>query len=191
MRITVFCGASNGIDPVYQQAAKTLGTLFAEQKIELVFGGGHVGLMGTIADAVLAGGGQVHGVIPEYLQSRELAHDGLTVLEVVPDMHARKARMAELADAFVALPGGIGTLEELFEVWTWGQLGHHTKPVVLYNVNGFYDPLLAFVERMREEGFIREAHTGMLQVVETPNALLAALQNYHGPQQKWQQDDQQ
>lgn len=191
MRITVFCGASNGIDPVYQQAAKTLGTLFAEQKIELVFGGGHVGLMGTIADAVLAGGGQVHGVIPEYLQSRELAHDGLTVLEVVPDMHARKARMAELADAFVALPGGIGTLEELFEVWTWGQLGHHTKAVVLYNVNGFYDPLLAFVERMREEGFIREAHTGMLQVVETPDALLAALQNYHAPQQKWQQDDQQ
>ncbi|PSL12205.1 hypothetical protein CLV44_11939 [Marinobacterium halophilum] len=185
MNITVFCGSSNGTDPIYQQTARELGGVFAEQGIELVFGGGHVGLMGTIADAVLANGGHVHGVIPEYLQSRELAHEGLTVLEVVPDMHARKARMAELADAFVALPGGIGTLEELFEVWTWGQLGHHEKPVVLYNVNGFYDPLLAFVERMRDEGFIRAAHTKMLQVVDTPDALLAALQDYRAPEQKW------
>ena len=123
MKITVFCGSSYGDNPIYRETATELGQFFAQQEIELVFGGGHVGLMGTIADAVLEAGGRVHGVIPEYLQSRELAHDGLTVLEVVPDMHARKARMAELADAFVALPGGIGTLEELFEVWTWDNWG--------------------------------------------------------------------
>ncbi|GAA0793343.1 TIGR00730 family Rossman fold protein [Marinobacterium sediminicola] len=185
MKITVFCGARHGAAPVYQQAAVELGRFFAEQQIELVFGGGHVGLMGTIADAVLDAGGRAHGVIPEYLQSKELAHDSLTALEVVPDMHARKARMAELADAFVALPGGIGTLEELFEVWTWGQLGHHAKPVVLYNVNGFYDPLLAFVERMQDEAFLKPEHVEMLQVVDTPETLLKVLQAYQAPSAKW------
>lgn len=185
MKITVFCGARQGADPVYQQAAIELGRFFARQDIELVFGGGHVGLMGTIADAVLEAGGRAHGVIPEYLQSRELAHSGLTALEVVPDMHARKARMAELADAFVALPGGIGTLEELFEVWTWGQLGHHAKPVVLYNVNGFYDPLLAFVERMQKEAFLKPDHAAMLKLVDTPEALWSALSNYQAPNDRW------
>ena len=185
MKVTVFCGASFGHNPVYQQAATELGQFFAQQDIELVFGGGHVGLMGTIADAVLEAGGRVHGVIPEYLQSRELAHEGLTTLEVVADMHARKARMAELADAFVALPGGIGTLEELFEVWTWGQLGHHAKPVVLYNVNGFYDRLLTFVHSLADEGFIKPAHSEMLQVVDNLQALLTAVQHYQAPANKW------
>ncbi|MBV0933356.1 LOG family protein [Marinobacterium weihaiense] len=185
MKITVFCGARNGADPIYQQAAIELGRFFAEQEIELVFGGGHVGLMGTIADAVLEAGGRAHGVIPEYLQLKELAHSGLTALEVVPDMHARKARMAELADAFVALPGGIGTLEELFEVWTWGQLGHHAKPVVLYNVDGFYDALLTFVQQMKTQGFLKPEHVEMLQVVTTPQALLQAVQNYRAPALKW------
>lgn len=185
MKITVFCGSSYGKNSVHCEAATELGQFFAQKEIELVYGGGQVGLMGTIADAVMAAGGRVHGVIPEYLQSRELAHDGLTVLEVVPDMHARKARMAELADAFVALPGGIGTLEELFEVWTWGQLGHHAKPVVLYNVNGFYDPLLAFVHSLDREGFIKPAHTAMLQVVDNPAALLTAVEQYQAPDNKW------
>ncbi len=185
MKITVFCGSSHGNKPIYSETATELGRFFAAQDIELVFGGGHVGLMGTIADAVLDAGGRVHGVIPEYLQSRELAHDGLTVLEVVPDMHARKARMAELADAFVALPGGIGTLEELFEVWTWGQLGHHAKPVILYNVNGFYDRMLEFIHSLDAEGFIKPAHTAMLQVVDNPEALLLAVQQYQAPADKW------
>ncbi|MBA4503731.1 LOG family protein [Marinobacterium marinum] len=185
MKITVFCGSSYGNNPLYRDTAVELGRFFAEQEIELVFGGGHVGLMGTIADAVLENGGQAHGVIPEYLQSRELAHEGLTALEVVPDMHARKARMAELADAFVALPGGVGTLEELFEVWTWGQLGHHAKPVILYNVGGFYDRLLEFVHSMETEGFIKSAHSEMLQVVDNPAALLAAIREYQAPADKW------
>lgn len=185
MKVTVFCGSSSGNNPLYRQAAVELGQFFAQKGIDLVFGGGHVGLMGTIADAVLAGGGHVHGVIPEYLQSHELAHEGLTVLEVVPDMHARKARMAELADAFVALPGGVGTMEELFEIWTWGQLGHHAKPFALYNVGGFYDPLLGFVEQMRTEGFIKSAHLDMLQVADTPETLFRALQDYMPPNVKW------
>lgn len=185
MNLTVFCGSAEGHDPGYRQAAIELGRFMAEQGIQLVYGGGHVGLMGTIADAVLAAGGRVHGVIPEYLRARELAHEGLTVLDVVADMHARKARMAELADAFVALPGGVGTLEELFEVWTWGQLGHHAKPCALYNVNGFYDPLLAFVQQMHRQAFIRDAHLHMLQVVDSPQALLQALQEYRPPARKW------
>lgn len=185
MKITVFCGSSAGNNPAYVEAAKELGTVFAKQGIELVYGGGHVGLMGTIADAVLEAGGRVHGVIPEYLQSRELAHEGLTTLEVVPDMHARKARMAELADAFVALPGGVGTLEELFEVWTWGQLGHHAKPCALYNVNGFYDALLQFARHMLDEGFIKSTHLEMIQLADTPDTLLAALKNYQAPGEKW------
>ncbi len=185
MKITVFCGSSMGNSPVYAEAARELGTDFAQQDIELVYGGGHVGLMGTIADAVLAAGGRVHGVIPEYLQSRELAHQGLTTLDVVADMHERKARMAELGDAFVALPGGVGTFEELFEVWTWGQLGHHAKPCVLYNVDGFYDSLLNFVRQTQACGFIKQAHLDMVRVVDTPDALLSAIRDYEAPGEKW------
>ncbi|MBF3199764.1 TIGR00730 family Rossman fold protein, partial [Pseudomonas aeruginosa] len=135
--VCVFCGASPGASPVYQEAAVALGRHLAERGLTLVYGGGAVGLMGTVADAALAAGGEVIGIIPQSLQEAEIGHKGLTRLEVVDGMHARKARMAELADAFIALPGGLGTLEELFEVWTWGQLGYHAKPLGLLEVNGF------------------------------------------------------
>lgn len=142
-----------------------LGRHLAERGLTLVYGGGAVGLMGTVADAALAAGGEVIGIIPQSLQEAEIGHKGLTRLEVVDGMHARKARMAELADAFIALPGGLGTLEELFEVWTWGQLGYHAKPLGLLEVNGFYDPLLTFLDHLVDERFVRAEHRGMLQRV--------------------------
>ena len=139
--ICVFCGASPGAQPVYRQAAENLGRHLAEQGLRLIYGGGAVGLMGVVADAALAAGGEVIGIIPQSLERAEIGHPGLTRLEVVDGMHARKARMAELSDAFIALPGGLGTLEELFEVWTWGQLGYHCKPLGLLDVGGFYSKL--------------------------------------------------
>jgi uncharacterized protein (TIGR00730 family) len=141
--ICVFCGAKTGVDPIYREAAQTLGRTLAERGLTLVYGGGAVGLMGVVADAALAAGGKVIGIIPQSLQDAEVGHKGLTHLEVVDGMHARKARMSELADAFIALPGGLGTLEELFEVWTWGQLGYHAKPLGLLEVNNFYAPTSA------------------------------------------------
>ncbi|RQH86978.1 TIGR00730 family Rossman fold protein [Pseudomonas aeruginosa] len=173
--VCVFCGASPGASPVYQEAAMALGRHLAERGLTLVYGGGAVGLMGTVADAALAAGGEVIGIIPQSLQEAEIGHKGLTRLEVVDGMHARKARMAELADAFVALPGGLGTLEELFEVWTWGQLGYHAKPLGLLEVNGFYDPLLTFLDHLVDERFVRAEHRGMLQRGASPEALLDAL----------------
>ncbi len=173
--VCVFCGASPGASPVYQEAAVALGRHLAERGLTLVYGGGAVGLMGTVADAALAAGGEVIGIIPQSLQEAEIGHKGLTRLEVVDGMHARKARMAELADAFVALPGGLGTLEELFEVWTWGQLGYHAKPLGLLEVNGFYDPLLTFLDHLVDERFVRAEHRGMLQRGASPEALLDAL----------------
>ena len=139
--ICVFCGASPGATPIYQEAAEALGRHLAENGIQLVYGGGAVGLMGMVANAALAAGGEVIGIIPQSRKDAEVGHSGLTRLEVVDGMHARKARMAELSDAFIALPGGLGTLEELFEVWTWGQLGYHAKPLGLLEVNGFVDGL--------------------------------------------------
>jgi len=147
----------------------------AERKLTLVYGGGAVGLMGIVADAALAAGGEVIGIIPQSLKDKEIGHSGLTRLEVVDGMHARKARMAELSDAFIALPGGLGTLEELFEVWTWGQLGYHGKPLGLLEVNGFYSKLTGFLDHIVGEGFVREAHRDMLQVSESPHTLLDAL----------------
>lgn len=173
--VCVFCGASPGASPVYQEAAVALGRHLAERGLTLVYGGGAVGLMGTVADAALAAGGEVIGIIPQSLQEAEIGHKGLTRLEVVDGMHARKARMAELADAFIALPGGLGTLEELFEVWTWGQLGYHAKPLGLLEVNGFYDPLLTFLDHLVDERFVRAEHRGMLQRGASPAALLDAL----------------
>ena len=152
-----------------------LGRHLAERGLTLVYGGGAVGLMGTVADAALAAGGEVIGIIPQSLQEAEIGHKGLTRLEVVDGMHARKARMAELADAFIALPGGLGTLEELFEVWTWGQLGYHAKPLGLLEVNGFYDPLLTFLDHLVDERFVRAEHRGMLQRGASPEALLDSL----------------
>ena len=153
-RIGVFCGSNSGTNPAYTRAARQLGALLAEEKIGLVYGGGNVGLMGEIANAALAATGEVIGVIPHALALKELAHRGLTDLRIVNTMHERKAMMAELSDAFIAMPGGFGTLEEMMETITWGQLGIHQKPVGLLNVAGYYDPLLAMIDRAVEEGFI-------------------------------------
>lgn len=176
--ICVFCGASPGGNPVYAEVATALGRTLAEAKITLIYGGGAVGLMGVVADAALAAGGEVIGVIPQSLQHAEVGHPGLTRLEVVDGMHARKARMAELSDAFIALPGGLGTLEELFEVWTWGQLGYHAKPLGLLEVNGFYGKLIGFLDHLVEERFVRQPHRAMLQVRENPAELLEALNQW-------------
>lgn len=174
-RICVFCGSQPGRDARYQHAARTLGTLLAQRGYGLVYGGGHVGLMGTIADAVLAQGGEVIGVIPETLVARELAHTGVTTLHVVAGMHERKARMAALADAFIAMPGGYGTCEELFEVITWAQLGFHHKPIGLLNVAGYFDTLAAFVQRALTDEFIRQEHRHLVQLAEEPGVLLEML----------------
>ena len=172
-RVCVFCGSASGRDPRYRESAEELGRLLAARELELVFGGGSVGLMGVVADEVLARGGRVTGVIPEALMAREVGHRQVQDLRVVPDMHARKALMAELADAFVSLPGGYGTLEELFEVATWAQLGLHVKPLGLLNVAGFYDDLVRQLDRAIAEGFV--APTRRLLVADTPVALLDAL----------------
>jgi len=173
--VCVFCGASPGANPVYREAAVDLGQHIAERGLRLVYGGGAVGLMGIVADAALAAGGEVVGIIPQSLERSEIGHKGLTRLEVVDGMHARKARMAELSDAFIALPGGLGTLEELFEVWTWGQLGYHGKPLGLLEVNGFYSKLTGFLDHLVAERFVRKHHRAMLQISEAPAQLLDAL----------------
>jgi len=172
MRICVFCGSSTGNGTRYADAATALGELLAVRGIGLVYGGAKVGTMGILADAALRAGGEVIGVIPEQLMSVEVGHEGLSELHVVADMHERKAKMAQLCDAFVALPGGAGTLEELFEVWTWAQLGIHTKPIGLLDVDGYYAPLRRFVEHMVGEGFLREQHRDLLTVGTDPAALL-------------------
>lgn len=176
--ICVFCGASTGAHPAYREAATLLGRRLAERGLALVYGGGKVGLMGVVADAALAAGGEVVGIIPQALKDLEVGHTGLTRLEVVDGMHARKARMAELADAFVALPGGLGTLEELCEVWTWGQLGYHGKPLGLYDVNGFFDKLTGFLDHLVQENFVRPPHRAMLQVRGHADELIDALQQW-------------
>lgn len=177
-RVCVFCGSSMGGDPIYANAARHLGGLLAARGLALVFGGGHVGLMGVLADTVLAGGGQVIGIIPTHLEQKELAHRRLTELHVVGSMHERKAMMADKGDAFIALPGGYGTFEEFFESVTWAQLGLHAKPCGLLNVNGFYEPLLALVDHAVTQGFIRASHRDMLLVDEEPARLLDRLQAY-------------
>nr|MBO2509930.1 TIGR00730 family Rossman fold protein [Gammaproteobacteria bacterium] len=173
--ICVFCGASPGARPAYREAAEALGRGLAERGITLVYGGGAVGLMGLVADAALAAGGEVIGIIPQSLKDAEIGHPGLTRLEVVDGMHARKARMAELADAFIALPGGLGTLEELFEVWTWGQLGYHGKPLGLLEVEGFYARLRDFLDHLVTERFVRPQHREMLQIASAPAELIERL----------------
>ena len=185
MKIAVFCGSSRGNDEGYAEAAREFGHYMASQGVDLVFGGGKVGLMGVVADAVLAGGREVYGVIPESLRDRELAHQGLTRLDVVASMHERKALMADMADAFVALPGGPGTLDEIFEAWTWGQLGYHNKPCAFYNVNGYYDELLAFISKMSGAGFLKPDYADMVIVAQQPQALVSALKNYQPPARNW------
>ena len=173
--VCVFCGASPGARPIYRETAEALGRSLAECGLTLIYGGGAVGLMGVVADAALAAGGEVIGIIPQSLKRAEVGHNGLTRLEVVDGMHALKARMAELADAFIALPGGLGTLEELFEVWTWGQLGYHAKPLGLLEVDGFYRRLGDFLDHLVAERFVREPHRAMLQISESPGDLLECL----------------
>jgi uncharacterized protein (TIGR00730 family) len=175
MRVCVFCGSSPGARPVYLEAARELGALLAERGIGLVYGGASVGLMGELADAVLAADGEAIGVIPRSLLGRELAHARLTELHVVETMHERKALMADLSGAFVALPGGAGTLDELFEALTWRQLGLHSKPIGLLDVDGFFEPLLALADHLVEEGFVRPEHRALLLVARDPAALLDRL----------------
>lgn len=173
--LCVYCGARPGDRPEYSQAARDFGKLLAERQIRLVYGGGNVGLMGIVADAALAAGGQVVGVIPTALASKELAHQGLSELIEVASMHERKLRMATLADSFVALPGGIGTLEELFEVYTWQQLGFHGKPIGLLDVAGYYRPLLDFLDQMSERQFLRPEHRQLLLAASDPTELLERI----------------
>ena len=175
MRICVYAGSSVGRGPIYREAAAAVGKLLAEEGIRLVYGGGSIGLMGVVADAALAHGGKVTGVITEALAAAELGHVGLTELRVVPTMHARKAAMAEMSDGFIALPGGIGTFEELFEVWTWSQLGVHAKPIAFLNAGGFYDKLAAFLDHVVEEQFLRRVHRDMIVIEADPKALLTTL----------------
>ena len=173
--VCVYCGSRPGNDPAYAAAATAVGTLIGERGGQLVYGGGRAGLMGTVADAALAAGARVIGVIPQALVERELGHEGLTELHVVQTMHERKQMMAERSDAFIALPGGIGTLEELFEVWTWRQLGYHDKPVGLLNVAGYYDRLLGFIDETARQGFVPAAQQALLQVDADPAVLLQRL----------------
>jgi uncharacterized protein (TIGR00730 family) len=180
-RVCVFCGSSSGDNPIYVATARDLGAMLAQKGIGVVYGGAKVGLMGTVADAALAHKGEVIGVIPERLQSREIAHDELTELFVVESMHARKTMMAHLSDAFIALPGGWGTLEETFEIVTWTQLRYHSKPVGLLNVNGYYDRLLEFIAHAVDQGFIQEEHQRILQSAGNPQSLLGALENTELP----------
>jgi len=179
--VCVYCGSAIGARPVYAEAAKAFGRALVEADLALVYGGGSVGLMGTIADEVLGLGGRAIGVIPELLMSKEVGHAGLTELHVVADMHERKKKMADLSDAFVSMPGGVGTFEELFEVYTWAQLGYHQKPVALLNVDGYYDPLIAMLRHTVEEGFMRAPFLAMLQVASDPAEMIHALRKYVPP----------
>ena len=171
-RVCVFCGSSHGDNPAYTSAARTLGALLATRKLTLVYGGGHVGLMGEVADAALTAGGEVIGVIPRRLQEWEVGHKALTALHVVETMHERKAMMADLACAFVALPGGSGTLEEIFEAWTWTQLGYHDKQIALLNTDGFYNSLIGFMDQVTGAGFLKPHQRRLLTVADTPETLL-------------------
>ncbi|UCD69347.1 MAG: TIGR00730 family Rossman fold protein [Betaproteobacteria bacterium] len=187
--VCVYCGSSSGDLSDYATAARELGTLLAKRNVRLVFGGGSVGLMGVLADAVLEAGGTVTGVIPNGLRTRELAHEGVTEMIAVDSMHARKQRMVDLADAFIALPGGIGTLDELFETWTWLQLGIHAKPVGLLNVAGYYDPLLTFLQQMSDRQFMSEKHLACLSIETDADRLLEQLNSFRTPGEgKWVND---
>lgn len=185
-RICIYCGSSDTVDERYRVAARATGRLLAERGIGVVYGGGRVGLMGEVANAALAAGGEVFGVIPDKLQQLELGHDGCTELFVVDSMHTRKMMMAQLSDAFIALPGGFGTMEEIFEATTWTQLNFHKKPVGLLNTDGFYDFLLAWITHAQGQGFIKDIHGDLLTAHEDPQTLLEALAGLEIPDlHKW------
>lgn len=177
-RLAVYCGSATPADPVYIESARMVGRELAARGIGLVYGGGRLGLMGAVADACLAAGGEVVGVIPEALVGSEVAHRGCTELHVVPGMHERKRMFTDLSDGFITIPGGVGTMDELWEAISWAQLGYHNKPVGLLNVAGFYDQLIAFNRQMIEIGFVREQHAGIMIVDETMDGLLAKMASY-------------
>lgn len=180
-RITVFCGSSFGTEAIYAEKATLLGETLAKENIELVYGGANVGLMGAVADGVLNNGGKAIGVLPNFLRSKEIAHLGLTELILVDSMHERKTKMNDLCDGVIALPGGFGTLEELFEMLTWAQLGLHKKPIAILNINGFYDSLIALTETMVEKGLLKEANQKMLLISDNIDDLLFQMKNYIPP----------
>ena len=189
-RLCVFCGSSVGVNAAYAEAAEAMGTLLAKRGIGLVYGGGHVGLMGVVAEAALKAGGEVIGVIPQALFDREIGHTGVTHLRIVDSMHTRKAMIADLADAFVAMPGGVGTFEEFFEAVTWTQLGLHRKACGLLNVAGFYAPLAAFIDQAVSEGFIKPIHRAAIVVDDDPARLLDTLSTVEVPDvPKWIKKD--
>jgi uncharacterized protein (TIGR00730 family) len=179
--VCVFCAANPGAHPVYAERAAAMGRWLAQSGRRIVYGGGGTGLMGALADAALEAGGEVVGIMPRHLVDREVAHVGLTELHVVASMHERKALLAELSDGFLAMPGGLGTLEELFEIWTWGQLGLHRKPYGLFQVDGFYTPLLAFLDHAVATGFIRPENRAMLVVDDDPAALVGRMERARVP----------
>lgn len=179
--VCVFCAANPGVHPVYVERAAAMGRFLAESKRRIVYGGGRTGLMGALADSALAAGGEVIGIMPHHLVDREVAHTALTQLHVVNSMHERKSLLAELSDGFLAMPGGLGTMEELFEIWTWGQLGLHRKPYGLFEVNGFYAPLLAFLDHAVSEGFIRQEYRSLLVVDDDPAALISRMEGVEPP----------
>ncbi|MFD1773838.1 TIGR00730 family Rossman fold protein [Paenibacillus rhizophilus] len=182
--IAVFCGSSEGASSIYKENALKLGQELAKQQVTLIYGGANVGLMGIVADAVLEHGGSVIGVLPQFLQNREIAHTGLTELIMVDSMHERKAKMAELADGFIALPGGPGTLEEYFEIFTWGQLGLHQKPCGLLNINQYFDPLVSMFDTMERDHFMQSKYRAMVITDNTPEGILKQFSIYKAPSVK-------
>jgi len=188
--ITVFCGSSFGNDNIFESQAKALGQTLAQQGIQLVYGGAKVGLMGAVADGALAAGGKVYGVLPNFLRTKEIGHEGLTELILVESMHERKTKMHELCDGVIALPGGFGTMEEFFEMLTWSQLGLHKKPIGLLNVDGFYDPLITLADSMVERGFLKATYRQMLLVSDNIEDLLNQMRDYVAPAVgKWIEKD--
>lgn len=185
-RVAVYCGSSSGNDPVFAETAKAVGAFLARSGYGVVYGGSRVGLMGCVADGALSAGGEVIGVLPDFLQTREIMHEGLTQLHIVQSMHERKLMMSDLSDGIITLPGGFGTLEELFEIITWAQLGLHTKPIALLNIQGFYDHLLLLLEHIVEKGLLKSANFGLLLTADTIDELLARMLNYvPRPVEKW------
>ena len=190
-RITVFCGSSFGTEEIYKEQATLLGQTLAKQNIELVYGGANVGLMGAVADGILKEGGKAIGVLPNFLRSKEIAHLGLTELILVESMHERKTKMNDLCEGVIALPGGFGTLEELFEMLTWAQLGLHKKPIAILNINGFYDSLIELTKVMVEKGLLKDVNQQMLLVSDNIDDLLDQMKNYVAPTTgKWIDKDQ-
>lgn len=183
-KLAVFCGSKDGATPIFRQAAATLGTALARHDLGLVYGGSRVGTMGAVADAVLAANGQAIGVLPHFLQEKEIAHPNLTELHLVESMHDRKAKMAELADGFIILPGGPGTMEEFFEVFTWAQLGLHEKPCGILNIDGYYDSLVTLFQQMETQGFLIPEHAAMLLVESDSERLLERFRTYTAPRVK-------